>query len=147
MEKGEGRKGEFTIPRVKPIQEDPEVGRLSLVAARILMKVFYAARVARLDLYRAISGLTRHLTRWTEECDRRLHRLMSYVHCTLSHRMAGWIGDQPEDLDLHVYADANFGVTGGKATTGVHMNIEGLHSCFPISAASVAQQAVSHSTP
>ena len=77
--------------------------------------------VARFDLYRANSALTR----WTEECDQRLHRLMSYVHCTLSHRMTGWIGDGPEDLDLHVYADANFGVTGGKATSGVQVNIEG----------------------
>ena len=111
------------------------------------MKVFYAARVARFDLYRAIAGLSRHITRWTEECDKKLHRLMCYVKCTLEHKMTGWVGGDMKDLDLHVYADANFGTAGGKATTGVHMNVEGPKTCFPISAASVAQQAVSHSTP
>ena len=52
-----------------------------------------------------------------------------------------------EDLDLHCYPDANFGRDGGKSTTGVQLQVEGPGTCFPISAVSVKQTAVSHCTP
>ena len=51
-------------------------GRLAPVAARILMKILYGARTARLDLLRAVSHLACYFTRWTSECDRKLHRLV-----------------------------------------------------------------------
>ena len=54
-------------------------GVLAPKAAQVVMKIFYAAREARPDLLRAVGHLTRFLTRWTKECDRRLHRLVEYV--------------------------------------------------------------------
>ena len=58
-------------------------GKLADIAASVIMKVFYAARVARYDLLRAVANLARFLTKWTPECDKRLHRLMCYVKSTL----------------------------------------------------------------
>ena len=58
-------------------------GRLAPVAARILMKILYGARTARLDLLRVVSHLACYLTRWTSECDRKLHRLVCYIQSTL----------------------------------------------------------------
>ena len=60
--------------------------------------------------------------------------------------MVGWCGDDLDSIDLHAYTDANLGTDGGKSTTGVQLQVEGPNTCFPISAVSVAQQAVSHST-
>ena len=116
------------------------------MACKVLMKVFYAARVARFDLYRPVARLARYLTKWTTTCDKKLYRLMCYIKSTLHYRMVGWCGDDLGSIDIHAYADANLGTDGGKSTSGVQLQIEGPNTCFPISAVSVAQQAVSHST-
>ena len=126
---------------------EPEPGRLKSIAAKVLMKLFYAARLARFDLLRSISNLARYVTKWRPEHDRRLHRLMCYVRSSLAYRQTGWIGDAMSSTNLHLYADANFGGPGGRSTTSVQLNIEGPHTCFPISALSTAQTAVAHSTP
>ena len=109
---------------------EPEPGRLKSIAAKVLMKLFYAARLARFDLLRAIANLARYVTKWRPEHDRRLHRLMCYVHSTLSYRQTGWVGDEMSAANLHLYADANFGGSCGRSTTGVQMNVEGPHTCF-----------------
>ena len=64
-------------------------GRLAPVAARILMKILYGARTARLDILRAVSHLACYFTRWSSECDRKLHRLVCYIKSTLHVRMIG----------------------------------------------------------
>ena len=48
-------------------------GRLAPVAAKILMKILYGARMARLDLLRAVSHLACYFTKWSTKCDQRLH--------------------------------------------------------------------------
>ena len=51
-------------------------------AAKVLMKVLYAARYARFDLLRAVCYLAQYITKWDEQCDRRLYRLMCYIDST-----------------------------------------------------------------
>ena len=67
----------------------PEPGRLKSTAAKVLMKLFYAARLARFDLFRAIANLERCVTKWKPEHDQRLHGLMCYVKGTFSYRQTG----------------------------------------------------------
>ena len=67
-------------------------------AAKVLMKVLYAARYARLDLLRAVCYLAKYITKWDEQCDKRLYRLMCYIHSTYHLRQTGWIGDGVEEL-------------------------------------------------
>ena len=113
------------------------------------MKIRYAARLARLDLLRAVCHLACFITKWTPECDRRLHRLVSYIHTTKSQRMVGWVGDCVPNIALHLYADADFaGCTDTKrSTSGVHLAMHGPHTCYPLSGISKRQGCVSHSTP
>ena len=66
-----------------PPPEPREPGTLAPIAAKVIMKVFYAARVARFDLLRAIGFLACHITKWGGLCDERLHRLMCYIRTTL----------------------------------------------------------------
>ena len=93
-------------------KEDPddpgEPGALAGCAASILMKVMYAARLCRFDLLKPIASLASCITRWTRGCDRLLHRMMSYVKCSSKLRLSGYVGDKPEDLELQVFADADF---------------------------------------
>ena len=49
-------------------------------AAKVLMKILYAARYARLDLLRAVCALAQFITKWDEQCDLRLYRLVCYIH-------------------------------------------------------------------
>ena len=64
--------------------------------------------MARSDLLRAISRLATKITRWTADCDHELHRLMSYIQTTTTLTMSGWIGDAPEDIEVALFADADF---------------------------------------
>jgi hypothetical protein len=126
-----------------------ETGRLQPIAAKVIMKVFYAARLARFDLLRAIGHLAGYITKWTPDCDRRLHQLMSYIHSTLDHRMCGWVGDEINKVDIHLYCDADFAgcQNTNKSTSGVCLKLEGPNTSFPISASSKKQTCVSNSTP
>ena len=55
---------------------DTDCGIMGSIAAKVLMKVMYAARMARPDLQRAICHLACFVTKWDSVCDRKLHRLM-----------------------------------------------------------------------
>ena len=109
----------------QPPPKDQE-GVLSAIAARVLMKVFYAARLARFDLLRVVANLARYITKWTREMDLRLMKLMQYIKCTLKYRQTGWIGDSEDELNLHLYADANVGGTLGKSTAGIKLPHRGV---------------------
>ena len=52
---------------------------LSAVAAKIVLKVLYLARVGRMDLLWSVYVLAREVARWKAACDRLLHRLISYI--------------------------------------------------------------------
>ena len=124
-------------------------GVLQPYAAKVLMKVLYAARMARYDLLRAVGALAACVTKWDANCDKRLHRLMCYVHHTLHLRMVGWVGDSISDLRLHLFADADWAgdAVTMKSTSGVFLCVRGPSSSFPLAAISRKQTAVSHSTP
>ena len=113
------------------------------------MKILYAARMARFDLLRATCRLACHITKWTEECDRRLYRLVCYINSSLNIRMTGWIGDNPSELVPCLYSDADFAGCDRteRSTTGVRLEVEGPNSRFPVNACSKRQGCISCSTP
>ena len=85
-------------------------GVLQPIASRILMKVLYAARVARWDLLRAIGFLATQITKWTVWSDMRLHRIMAYINSSLKLRMLNWVSEEDDMAETlyDVYADADF---------------------------------------
>ena len=123
--------------------------RTHRVAAKVLMKIIFAARLCRYDLLRAVCYLATFVTKWTSECDRKLHRLVCYIHSSKHHRMVGWVGDNPGVLRPHLFADADFaGCTATqRSTSGYHFAIRGPHTCFPIAGVSERQSCVFRSTP
>merc|ERR1711893_377165 len=109
-------------------------GVLAPIAAKVLMKVFYAARVCRPDLLRAITFLACTMTKWSADCDRRLHKLMCYVYSTQDYVQVAWIGDPLKDLRLHLYSGADFAgcQSTNRSTSGVFLALEGKRSSCPI---------------
>ena len=128
---------------------DSSIGYLQPIAAKVLMEILYAARLARFDLLRAVCHLATFVSRWTSECDRKLHRLVCYIHSSKHLRMLGWVGDKLETLQPHLFADADFAgcLASQRSTSGYHFAIRGPNTCFPISGVSKRQTCVSHSTP
>merc|ERR1711920_794253 len=110
------------------------------------MKILYAARMARFDLLRAVASLATEITRWAEDCDRRLHRLVCYIWTTKHYRLVGFVGDGADVISPHLFADADF--AGDKrtmrSTSGVHLAIRGPNTYFPLHGASKRQTRVSH---
>ncbi len=137
------------LPSSQQISEGQPRQELYGIGARVLMKLLYAARLARYDLLRAIGQLACFFTCWDEDCDRRLHRLMCYVNSTLSLRSVGWIGDDLSACQLHLYADADFAgcVRTQRSTNGVHFALLGPNTCFSLGGASKRQKNTSWSTP
>ena len=124
-------------------------GNLAPHAASVLMKLLYAARIARFDLLRSINALARNVTKWTKDDDARLHHLMCYVNSTLPLKMIGWVGDKIEDLSLGLFADADFAgcAQSLRSTSGSHLQVQGKFTRFPLAGGSKRQGCVSHSTP
>ena len=124
-------------------------GRLQPIAARVLMKVLYGARMARYDLIRAVNSLATEVTKWTPRCDARLHRLMCYINSTLDRKLYGWVGDLVPDLSLHLFVDADLAgdSASSRSTSGVFFAIFGPRTRWPITGQSKKQTSVSHSTP
>ena len=135
----------------RPGQDSESLSRGNLAphAASVLMKLLYAARIARFDLLRSINALARNVTKWTKDDDARLHHLMCYVNSTLSLKMIGWVGDKIEDLSLGLFADADFAgcAQSLRSTSGSHLQVQGKFTRFPLAGGSKRQGCVSHSTP
>ena len=124
-------------------------GELAPHAASILVKLLYAARIARFDLLRSINTLARNVTKWTVKDDVRLHHFMCYVNGSKMRKMIGWVGDDLSQLTVDIYADADFAGCEDplRSTSGAHMGLQGKHTRFPVAGASKRQGCVSHSTP
>ena len=112
------------------------------------MTAMYAARMARPDLLRAVGQLARHLTKWGRWEDRKLRRLVEYIHSSHSQRMVGFIGDPPTGLTIAYFSDADYAGDrqDAKNTSGTFIALVGPHSFFPLCAHSRKQTSVSLSS-
>jgi hypothetical protein len=114
--------------------EGPPKGALAPKTFKVLMKVLYAARVARPDLLRATCMMARRVTKWDADCDRRLHRFMCYINCTKHHVQTSYCGDRMDDLKFALFCDADFAgdKSDSKSTTGVVVCVAGPTTLFRI---------------
>ena len=131
----------------RPKEDDEKSGRLQPIASKVLMKILFAARMAHYDLLRATQSLASRVTKWSEECDVGLHRLVAYIQSTLDLTMQSFIGDHFRDCQLWLFADADFaGEHDSKSTTGSFMALVGPNTYFPINAFSKKQTAITMSS-
>ena len=109
------------------------------------MEILDAARYARFDLLRAVNRLTSYVHFWDVDCDKRLHRVIQYIACTLHHRQVGFVGNKASELGIHTYADADFAGCARtlRSTSGAQLQVEGSFTCFPVMAHSIRQSLVS----
>ena len=128
------------------VDELEERGALSKVCSRIVLKALYVARYTRPDIYFAVNTLAREVTRWTIACDRRLHRLICYMHHTENHVQHCWVGDPPDKCIMALYVDAGFAgdLKDSKSSTGAMLCLMGPNTFVPMTWICKKQTAVSH---
>ena len=124
-------------------------GELQPIAARVLMKILYAARMARFDLLRPTCYLATKITKWSPWCDRSLHRLVSYINSTIDVKMTTWVGDAIDKWELVIYSDADLAgdLETSRSTSGVFLCVRAAHTFVNLQSISKRQTCVSHSTP
>ena len=69
-----------------PLDDYDVQGALQHCAAKLIMKAYWLARLNRPDVPRALNELSRKITTWSRNDDRKLHRVMAYLHFTKQFR-------------------------------------------------------------
>ena len=123
-------------------------GILSPVASKCVLKALYLSRLGRPELYWTVNTLAREVTKWTVACDKRLHRLISFIHHHKDHVLTSFVGDDPADCKLMLFCDASFAgdLRDSKSTSGVILCLVGPNTFCPITWLCKKQGAVSHSS-
>ena len=74
---------------------------------------------------------------------------MCYINTTLHIRLTGWVGDDPSECGIDLFADSDFAGDSklSRSTSALYLDLLGPSTCYPISGQSKKQGCVSHSTP
>ena len=76
------------------------VRELSQVCSQIVLKCLYLARIGRPDILWSVNKLARSITKWTKACDKRLNRLISFIHHTCEYKQYCHLGNTlPNNAD------------------------------------------------
>ena len=128
-------------------EELKSVGELSKICSQIVLKCLYLARIGRPDILWSVNKLARSITKWTKACDKRLSRLISYIHHTCTNSIVMW-EILPNYAGLGLFQDSDFAgdLEDSKSTSGGTLCIFGSHTFVPISWMCKKQTSVSHSS-
>ena len=124
------------------------VGELSKVCSQIVLKCLYLARIGRPDIPRSVNKLARAVANWTRACDKRLARLISYIHHTSDIKQNCHVGNTAQQCRVGLFQDTDFAgdLEDSKSAAGRLLCIFGSHTFVPISWTCKKQTSVSHSS-
>ena len=108
----------------------------------------YLAQNGRLDILWSVIKLARSVTEWTQACDKRLARLISYIHHTNDFQQYCHVGNSAQQCRLGLFQDSDFAadVEDSKSTSGGVLCILGSRTFVLVSWMCKKQSAVSHSS-
>ena len=114
----------------------------------IVLKCLYLARIGRLDILWSVNKLARSITKWTKACDKRLSRLISYIHHTCDYKQYCHVGNTAKQCRLGLFQDSDFAgdLEDSKSTSGGTLCVFGSHTFVPKSWMCKKQTSVSHSS-
>ena len=104
------------------------------------------ARIGRPHILWSVNKLARSITKWTKACDKRLNRLISYIHHTCEYKQYCHVGNTAKQCRLGLFQDSDFAgdLEDSKSTSGGTLCVFGSHTFVPISWMCKKQTAVSH---
>ena len=129
-------------------EETKSVGDLSNTCSQIVLKCLNLARIGRLDILWSVNKFARSIIKWTKACDKRLNRLISYIHHTCEYKRYGHVGNTAKQCSLGLFQDSDFAgdLEDSKSTRGGTLCVLGSHTFVPISWMCKKQTAVSRSS-
>ena len=129
-------------------EELKSVRELSKVCSQIVLKCLYLARVGRPDIPWSVNKLARSITKWTKACDKRLSRLISFIHHTCNYKQYCHVGNTAKQCRLGLFQDSDLGgdLEDSQSTSGGTLCIFGSHTFVRISLMCKNQTSVSHSS-
>ena len=94
-----------------------------------------------------MNKLARAVTKWTRACDKRLARLISYIHDTCEYRQYCYVRSTAQQCRLGLIQDSDFAgdLENSKSTSGAFLCIFGSRTFVPINWMCKKQTSVSHS--
>ena len=126
-------------------------GQQSKTCSSHLMKLLFAARLARPDLTVAITRLASKVSTWNLSHDRALRRLMQYVRCSAGLELHGSLSK--DDLSTAILvmspdADLANDLETSKSTSGLWLELQSACGtrCWPLSWRSKRQSSTASST-
>ena len=92
--------------------------------------------------------LARSITKWTNACDKRLNRLISYIHHTCEYKQYCHVGNTAKQCRLGLFQDTDFAgdLEDSKSTSGGTLCVFGSHTFVQTSWMCKKRTAVSHSS-
>ena len=83
-------------------EEMKSVGELSQVCSQIVLKCLFLARIGRPDSLWSVNKLARAVTKWTKACEKRLARLISYIHHICEFRQYCYVGKHSTTMHIGI---------------------------------------------
>ena len=125
-----------------------QLEKLSKVCSQIVLKCLNLARIGTPDILWSVDKLARVITKWTRACDKRLARLISYIHHTCEYTQCCYVGNTAQQCRLGLFQDYDFAgdLEDSKSTSGRILCILGSRKFVPISWMCKKQTSVSHSS-
>ena len=95
-----------------------------------------------------MNKLARAVTKWTKACDKRLNRLISYIHHTSEFKQYCHVGNIAQQCRLGLFLDSNFAgyLEDSKSTSGGILCIFGSDTLVPTRWTCKKQTSFSHSS-
>ena len=123
------------------------VGELSKVNSQVVPKCLYFGTHWWAVLW-SVNTLARAVTRWTRACDKRVTRLISYIHNTNDHRQYCHVGNTAQHCRRGLFQDSDFAgdLEHSKSTSGGILCIFGSRRFVPESWLCKKQTSVSLSS-
>ena len=100
-------------------EELKSVEELSKVCSQIVLKCLYLARFGRLVFLWSVNKLG-SFTKWTKACDKRLSRLISYIHHACEYKQYCYVSNTAKQCRLGLFQDSDFAgdLEDSKSTSG-----------------------------
>ena len=73
------------------------------MCSQIVLKCLYLARIGRPDIRWSVHKFARSITKWTKACDKRLSRLISYIHYTCDCKQYCHVGNTAKQCRLDCF--------------------------------------------
>ena len=111
-------------------EKEEKMSQQDTVCSQIVLKCIYFAGIGRPGILWSVDKLARAVIKRTKSCDKRLARLISYIHHTCEYRQYCHVGNTAKRCRSGLFQDSDFArdLEDSKSTSGGVLCIFGSHN-------------------